>query len=105
MNQDKLYQDFPQAVRCESSEAVIFVAIPNGARCGDVRKTLAGILVRPYSSINIAPFPPQLTPEDMPQSGIPAIPYDENDYVPDSVNALLRAQILMRDDAGGWVTW
>lgn len=56
MANQRLHDEFPLLVRCESSDTVVFVACPRGGRYGDVRKTLAGLLQRPFATTHIAPF-------------------------------------------------
>lgn len=105
MNQDKLYQDFPIAIRCESTDTVVFVAVPVGARYGDVRKTLGALINRPYASVNIGPFPEANSPRGWKKSpaGTVVMPFNPDQDVVDYNQEMLRAQILVRNEAGEWV--
>lgn len=105
MNQDKLYQDFPVAVRCESADTVVFVVVPRGARYGDVRKTLGALTQRPYASIHIGPIPQlgsQLAPKKT-APGTEITPFNVDETVPEQNSGMLRAQILARNSEGTWV--
>ncbi|KAL7696544.1 hypothetical protein N2W54_006270 [Lotmaria passim] len=93
MNQTKLFHDFACSVRCESSTTIVFVACPKGGRYGDVRKTLAGLLQRPFNSIHIGP-PLGKTPE----------PFDDDQVVESSNNeVIIEARILKATEQGEWV--
>lgn len=93
MNQTKLFQDFAHSVRCESSTTIVFVACPKGGRYGDVRKTLAGLLQRPFNSIHIAP-----------PDGNAAVPFDDDQVVESPENeVILQARILKATEQGDWV--
>lgn len=92
MNQTKLFQDFACSVRCESSTTIVFVACPKGGRYGDVRKTLAGLLQRPFNSIHIAP----------PHSNAP-VPFDDDRVVESADNeVIVLARILKTTEQGEW---
>ncbi|CCW61548.1 unnamed protein product [Phytomonas sp. EM1] len=102
MHQDELYQDFPFAIRCESSDTVVFVPFPRGARYGDVRKTLAGLLERPFLTTSIAPYP-----ADGPRSIAPGTvltPFVDSDVIVVDDGPILRAHILTPNGSGEWVT-
>lgn len=92
MNQAKLFQDFACSVRCESTHTIVFVACPKGGRYGDVRKTLAGLLQRPFTSVHIAPQD-VTTPQ----------PFDDDRVVESADNeVIIPARILKATDHGEW---
>lgn len=92
MNQTKLFHDFACSVRCESSNTIVFVACPKGGRYGDVRKTLAGLLQRPFTSVHIAP--PDVTAP---------LPFDDDRVVESSDNeVIVPARILKSTEQGDW---
>lgn len=97
---DKFYQAFPLSVRCESQDQIVYVACPRGARFGDVRKTLATILERPFLGVNLAP-------DTEAPSGSAATPYNGDSLVEGEEafddGVISRARILVRNRAGdGW---
>ncbi|CCW68150.1 unnamed protein product [Phytomonas sp. Hart1] len=101
MRQDELYQDFPFAMRCESSDTVVFVPFAKGARYGDVRKTLAALLGRPFLTTGIASYPlgsPRIA------SGTVTIPFVDTDEVEVDDGPIMRAHILTKLDSGEWAT-
>ncbi|KAG5472904.1 hypothetical protein GH5_02871 [Leishmania sp. Ghana 2012 LV757] len=92
MDQTKLFQDFACSVRCESKNTVVFVACPKGGRYGDVRKTLAGLLQRPFNSVHVAP-----------PVGDFAVPLDDDQVVEPTENeVIVPARILKATEQGGW---
>eukprot|EP00796_Vickermania_ingenoplastis_P006048 gene6048-4349_t len=93
---DKL-TDFPLCVKCVSSHTTVFVACPLQCRYGDVRKTLATLLHRPFASVNIAPME-----DDRDHAG----PFPGDAPVPqEEREGFLTACILRRGDNGAWSSY
>ncbi|CAD2217959.1 hypothetical protein AGDE_04243 [Angomonas deanei] len=98
MENDNLREHYPISVKCNGSDAVVFVSCPRGGRFGDVRKTLAGLLQRPFHTINIAPHSPEYV------INRPIEPYDSAELVPeDRYGTIIEASTLKLNDAGEWV--
>ncbi|KAG5498804.1 hypothetical protein JKF63_03093 [Porcisia hertigi] len=92
MDQTKLFKDFACSVRCESKNTVVFVACPKGGRYGDVRKTLAGLLQRPFNSVHVAAA-----------IGDFAVPLDDDQVVkPEGNEVIVPARILRATEQGEW---
>ncbi|KAK7195468.1 hypothetical protein NESM_000474100 [Novymonas esmeraldas] len=92
MQQTKLFQDFVCSVRCESKNTVVFVACPKGGRYGDVRKTLAGLLQRSFSSVHVGR-----------PVGDLAVPFDDDQVVEPAENeVIVPARILKATENGSW---
>lgn len=70
------------------------MACPKGGRYGDVRKTLAGLLQRPFAEVAIAAN----RTSDVPQL------LDNDELVPvESGDSIIMARILKHNEKGVWV--
>lgn len=77
----------------------MFVACPRGGRYGDVRKTLAALLQRPFTSISIAPK----APATIAPTSQPVVPFEDSDLVPEDKGTILTVRIVGRSEPGDWV--